>query len=114
FIDSRIPRDPQHSAARVGTGFPHRLFTTSHGPADTLGSTGPQQRRYFPFPGRMAPGFKGAWMNLACRAALMAAVVVASAVVPLSAAPQASQSSTSQQPASQQPATTPQQPSTTQ
>ncbi len=53
-------------------------------------------------------------MNLACRAALMAAVVVASAVVPLSAAPQASQSSTSQQPASQQPATTPQQPSTTQ
>ena len=53
-------------------------------------------------------------MNLACRAALMAAVVVASAVMPLSAAPQASQSSTSQQPASQQPATTPQQPSTTQ
>jgi outer membrane receptor protein involved in Fe transport len=53
-------------------------------------------------------------MNLACRAALMSAVVVASAAMPLSAAPQASQSSTSQQPASQQPATTTPQPSTTQ
>ena len=53
-------------------------------------------------------------MKLACRAALLAAVVVASAAMPLSAAPQASQSSTSQQPTSPQPTTPPQQPSTTQ
>jgi iron complex outermembrane receptor protein len=53
-------------------------------------------------------------MKLACRAALMAAVVIAFAATPLLAAPQASQSSTSQQPSTSQPPATAQQPSTPQ
>jgi hypothetical protein len=53
-----ISERPQYSAAKAGTVFLHRLFTTSHGSADTLASMGSPAARVLSVLGLIGPNLK--------------------------------------------------------